>query len=64
MEEPMWRATDDDRNHIVAVLHCAEAMALSIRAPVVVTKNLKYYRESSIPALAEVVIERIDPYKF
>lgn len=60
-----WQATRDEQQHIVAVLHCAEAIAKDYREPVFVLRNLKYVRESRLRESDKPrIVERIDPYLY
>lgn len=54
-----------EQQHIVAVLHCAEALALDYREVVCVLSDLTYVRESKLKKTQQPsVVERIDPLMF
>jgi len=60
-----WQVTRDEQQHIVAVHHCAEAIAKDYREPVFVLSNLTYVRESRLREYDRpLVVERIDPYLY
>lgn len=57
-----WQADLDERQHIVAVLHCAEAISKTYKEPVVVLSDLRYMRERYLKEVDRpLVVERIDP---
>ena len=54
-----------EQQHIVAVLHCAEALAKDYREVVCVLSDLTYVRESKLQKTQRpFVVERIDPLMF